>query len=301
MNTDDIQQRIDEIETLMNQSGFWSDSIAAQKVASEYSLLQKKLSSMAAGIMPGSEYSDHPVIMTIMSGAGGDDSEDFTRMLYEMYQSFCVRRGCSCSLMRSNQNDHGGYRSLSFRVLGDAAFDVLRLESGVHRLIRISPFNSKGKRQTSFCMVEVVPEIVSDADTPIPKDDLEIQFARSGGPGGQNVNKRETAVRVTHVPSGISVHADGERTQEANREQAMTILRGKLAVLRIAQAASELSEHQISKTVENEWGSQIRTYTLHPYRLVKDHRSGIETSNIDAVLHDGMIEQFTESLHTSSH
>jgi len=234
--------------------------------------------------------------VTIMSGAGGDDSEDFTRMLYYMYQAFCNSHQLSYKLTKSNQNPNGGYRSLVFRVEGDNAFDLLRYESGVHRLIRISPFNAKGKRQTSFCMVEVVPEIVSDADIELKKDDLEIQFTKSGGPGGQNVNKRETAVRIVHKPSGIAVHVDGERTQEANREEAMTMLRGKLAVLELQKVSDEIGQHQIDKSIENEWGSQIRTYTLNPYKLVKDHRTGVETTNTDAVLKSGDILAFTESL-----
>jgi len=298
MNITDIQSRIAEIENEMNDSSFWSDAVLSQKIMAEYSSLQKRHDKLLSG-EADVPYSGYPAIVTIMSGAGGDDSEDFTRMLYAMYQAYCSRSGYSCSLVRSTPNDQGGYRSLSFRVVGDDAFDKLRFESGVHRLIRISPFNAKGKRQTSFCMVEVVPEIVNDSDIEIKKDDIEIQFARSSGPGGQNVNKRETSVRITHLPTGFAVHVDGERTQEANRETAMALLRGKLAVLELGRVTDELGAHQISKTTENEWGSQIRTYTLNPYKLVKDHRTGVETTNVDAVLNSGEIEQFTILLHTS--
>jgi peptide chain release factor 2 len=292
---DDIQSRIDAIEISMSQPGFWSDQSSASKIMSEYSVLQKRRdrlnSGESEGVFPG-----YPVIMSIMSGAGGDDSEDFTRMLFEMYSSYCSSKGYVCTMVRSNQNDMGGYRSLTIRVEGDDAFEMLRFESGVHRLIRLSPFNAKSKRQTSFCMVEAIPDIVSDSDVDLKKDDLDIQFAKSGGAGGQNVNKRETSVRITHVPTGLTVHADSHRTQEANRDQAMTLLRGKLAVLRLNELSDKLDSHKVSKTVENEWGSQIRTYTLQPYRLVKDHRTGIECSNCDSVLNDGDIEQFTSPL-----
>ena len=291
----DIETRISQIEEEMCGADFWVDQSRSSKVMTEYSSLQKRLARLISG-EPDVVFGGYAVFLSIMSGAGGDDSEDFSRMLYEMYCKYCEGKGYSHELVRSSENDMGGYRSLTMKIDGVDAFDMLRFESGVHRLIRLSPFNAKGKRQTSFCMVEVIPDITNDNDVDLKKDDLDIQFTKSGGPGGQNVNKRETAVRITHVPTGISVHADSQRTQEANRDQAMTLLRGKLALARLEQLSNAIDSHKISKTVENEWGSQIRTYTLQPYRLVKDHRTGIETSDCDSVLLEGNIELFTKPL-----
>jgi peptide chain release factor 2 len=197
--------------------------------------------------------------------------------------------------LHKNENDHGGYRNLTFEVEGKGAYGRLKNESGVHRLVRISPFNAKKLRHTSFSMVEVIPKFSKTEDLAIPEDELSIEFQKSSGPGGQNVNKRETAVRIVHLPTKLSVHVDSERSQQQNKEKALDILRGKLYKRKEDERKSAESGMYISKTTEIEWGNQIRSYVLHPYKMVKDHRTGVETSKVDAVLEDGEIDEFIEA------
>ena len=199
-------------------------------------------------------------------------------------------------MIDEHKNDHGGYRNISFEIEGKGAYGTLKNEGGVHRLVRISPFNAKKLRHTSFSLVEVLPKFskLEERDVVLSPEDLKIEFARSGGPGGQNVNKRETAVRIVHIPTNISVSVRTERSQEQNREQAMAILRAKIFKKAEAEKKSVEETLKSTKNTEIEWGSQIRSYVLHPYKMVKDHRTEIETSNIDAVL-NGDLDIFIEA------
>jgi len=279
-----ITEKIKELEEAMANPDFWNDKDKAQAGVRELNDLKAKKQN-AEAIDRGD------AIMTLLSGAGGDDAEDFSRILLEMYLKFIGKKKWSYSLIHENKNDRGGYRNITIEINGRGVYGTLKNESGVHRLVRISPFSSKSMRHTSFSMVEVLPKVPKTIAVEIPPADLKIEFAKAGGPGGQNVNKRETAVRIVHIPTNIAVHATGERSQAQNREKAMEILKAKLFKKAEEERKNLKESMQISKTTEIEWGNQIRSYVLHPYKMVKDHRTGRETSNVEAVL-AGDIDDF---------
>jgi len=289
MDEEKIKEEINQLEVEMSSIDFWQDKVRAQ-------LVIKKISELKNKLLGSKKYDKGNCILSILSGAGGDDAEDFSAMLFRMYTKYFSKVGFSYSVISENKNSLGGYRNISIEVVGKNAYGTLKNESGVHRLIRQSPFNAKSLRQTSFSLVEVIPEFEKDdKEIEISDDDLKIEYSKSGGPGGQNVNKRETAVRVIHLPTNTSIHVTSERSQEQNKEKALEMLKGKLYLIREKEKQRQKDGFAISKTTEIEWGNQIRTYTLHPYKMIKDHRTGVEIHNTDDVLLDGELSLFIEA------
>lgn len=271
-----VTNEINDIETQMSNGDFWNDKEKANTVLQKYQELKKEI-----GLI-NNRFNGNAVI-TIYAGAGGDDAEDWTRILIDMYLAFLNKK--SLAVMKlDEQLTKNGYRSISYEVTGNGAYGLLQNETGVHRLVRLSPFNSKHTRETSFALVDVIPFTENNTLGEISPKDLEITFTKAGGPGGQNVNKRETAVRINHIPTGLNVCISTERSQEMNRAKAMTMLINKLEILTEKTNTNSINELSLAGKIDNEWGNHIRTYVMHPYKQVKDLRSGIETSDIDGVL-----------------
>ncbi len=285
---ENLDEEIKSLEALMNEVSFWNDKEKAQATIKRLKELKDKKDGVGALDKGGA-------IMSILAGAGGDDSEDFVRMLLEMYEAYLATKGFSYTYLSTSTNDHGGYRNLTIEISGKNVYGTLKNESGVHRLVRISPFNAQSKRQTSFALVEVLPIIPPAEMKPFSPDEIRIETSKAGGPGGQNVNKRETAVRVIHIATNISVHVATERQQEQNRQKAFEVLQSKLFKLEEEKHKAEIEGRQISKTTEIEWGNQIRSYVLHPYKMVKDHRTEFETSDVEGVLTKGNLDGFIEA------
>ena len=285
MGKEEIHKKLKEIEKLMADESFWTNKEKAKSVVEEYNKL-KTLEN---------KKEEYPAVISIISGVGGLDAEDFTKMLAHMYRKYCEGEGFDVYIIDQHETPTGGLKNISLEIANKKAYELLKNETGVHRLVRVSPFNSKNQRHTSFALVDVTPKLPPIKELEIPESDLEVEFMSAGGPGGQNVNKRETAARVKHIPSGISVRVDESRSQLQNREKALEILTGKLFSMMKKQRVEAVRDMSFDKTQGIEWGNQIRSYVLHPYKLVKDLRVDYEESDVDGVL-DGNLSGFITAL-----
>ena len=285
-----LSQAYDDIMTLIEIGNEENDTSMVEEVRNELDSFTVDIEEIRLQTLLTGEYDANNAIMRINAGAGGTESCDWAGMLYRMYSHWADKKGFTIELLDQQDGDEAGIKSVDFQVNGENAYGYLRSEQGVHRLVRISPFNAQGKRQTSFVSVDVVPELQGDAGIEINPDDLRIDTYRSSGAGGQHINKTSSAIRITHLPTGIVVQCQNERSQFQNKDKAMEMLRGKLLVLKQAEEEAKMKGIQGDlKSIA--WGSQIRSYFLQPYQLVKDLRTGEETGNADAVL-DGDIDRF---------
>jgi len=288
MEKRDLKKELEILEKEMLKVDFWQDKNRAQ-------LVIRQIEEVKGAIEGKGKYDKRNAVMTIFSGAGGADAEDFSRILFQMYEKFSENQGWKTYLLHKNENEHKGFRNITFEIQGKNAYGKLKTESGVHRLVRLSPFNANQKRHTSFSMVEVIPKFEKLGEVEIDERDLKVEFSRSSGPGGQNVNKRDTAVRIVHLPTNIAVHIESERSQIQNKEKALNILEAKL-FKKIEEARLKNEDNaKISKTTNIEWGNQIRSYVFHPYQMIKDHRTGIEVRDINKVIEDGELDLFLSS------
>ena len=269
------------------------DEDTVNEVIQEIRSIEKEVESYRVELLLSGEYDRNNAILNLHAGVGGADANDWTEMLLRMYTRWCDKKGYKVETLDLLEGDEAGIKSVTLKVKGEFAYGYLKAEKGVHRLVRISPFNANGKRQTSFASVEVLPELTKDQDIDIRPEDLKIDTYRASGAGGQHVNKTESAIRITHLPTGIVVQCQNERSQFANKDTAMAMLKSKLIELK-ERAHKEKIEDLTGELKDMGWGSQIRSYVFHPYNMVKDHRTNEETSNLNAVM-NGEIDQFIVS------
>lgn len=283
---------VDDVEVL-HELMEEDDNEVAEEIISEIKDIEKKIYEYKIEILLSGEYDQNDAIMTLHVGVGGTDANDWTEMLLRMYTRWCEKKGYKTEIIDLLEGEEAGIKSVTMKINGNNAYGYLKAEKGIHRLVRISPYNANGKRQTSFASVEVLPQLTKDQDIDIRPEDLRIDTYRASGAGGQHINKTESAVRITHIPTGIVVQCQNERSQFSNKDTAMEMLKSKLIELK-ERAHKEKIEDLTGELKDMGWGSQIRSYVFHPYSLVKDHRTNVETSNVNAVM-DGDIDLFINS------
>ena len=292
---DEQSESLDELLAMALDEG---DDSLLDTFNEEFETITRTLDDLEFKLVLAGEYDERNAIIGLHAGAGGVESQDWVRMLMRMYLRWAERRGFEGEVLDLSPGDEGGVKSAVVQINGDYAYGYLRAERGVHRLVRLSPFDGDHARHTSFALVEALPEAQEGVDVTIDPDDLKIDVFRAGGHGGQSVQKNSTAVRLTHLPSGIRVSCQNERSQHQNKEIAMRILTARLVERERQRRAEEMAKIK-GEHISPEWGNQIRSYVLHPYRMVKDHRTGWETSDSDAVL-DGQIDPFVKAYLTST-
>jgi peptide chain release factor 2 len=284
----------EESEIMFNLAMEESDSSVIEEVSSQLQNIRDKIKKVSLDLMLDGEDDQNNAIVSINAGAGGTEAQDWAEILFRMYARWVERKGFKFNLIDFQPGDEAGIKSVTFMAEGEYAYGYLKTEKGVHRLVRISPFNANGKRHTSFASVFVYPELDNEIAIDVDEKDLRVDVFRASGAGGQHVNKTSSAVRITHMPSGIVVQCQQERSQHRNKEMAMTVLKSRLYQLEKQKQDDKLQEMHDGKE-EIAWGSQIRSYVLHPYQMIKDHRINLETGNVSSVL-DGAIDPFIEGV-----
>ncbi len=285
-----VKIKFDDMQTIIELLEMGDDAEMLSELEEKYNAFLNDMEDLTITTLLSGKYDTSNAIVTLHSGAGGTEACDWNEMLLRMYLRWCEKSGFKVEILDQLDGDEAGIKSVTFRVIGDNAFGYLKCEKGVHRLVRISPFDSNKRRHTSFASCDVLPEIEDDIDVVIKDEDLRIDTYRSGGAGGQHVNTTDSAIRITHIPTGTVVQCQNERSQIQNREMCMKVLRAKLYELEIEKQKANIKDIQ-GDLNEIGWGSQIRSYVFHPYNLVKDHRTGEEAGNINAVM-DGDITKF---------
>ena len=285
-----LKEQYEEVELLLEMGYEENDPAVIPEIEETLASFKEAFEAIRIKTLLSGEYDGNAAIVTLHAGAGGTESCDWASMLYRMYSRWVDKKGFSMEVLDYLDGDEAGIKSVTFQVNGTNAFGYLKSERGVHRLVRISPFNAAGKRQTSFVSCDVMPDIEEDLDVEIRDEDIRIDTYRSSGAGGQHINKTSSAIRITHYPTGIVVQCQNERSQHMNKDKAMQMLKAKLYMLKQQENAEKASGIR-GEVKEIGWGNQIRSYVMQPYTMVKDHRTGAETGNVDSVM-DGNIDLF---------
>lgn len=285
-----LNKKMEDLEVMIEMCGEYEDESLIIEIKEGFVDLNSEVENYRIEILLSGEYDRNNAILMLHSGAGGTDAQDWTEMLLRMYTRWADKKGYSIETLDLISGDEAGLKSVTLKINGNFAYGYLKAEKGIHRLVRISPFNANGKRQTSFASLEVLPELTESQDIDIKPEDLKIDTYKASGAGGQYVNKTESAIRITHIPTGIVVQCQNERSQLSNREAAMKMLKSKLIELK-ERAHKEKIEDLAGVQKDIGWGSQIRSYVFQPYTMVKDHRTGAETGDINSVM-DGEIDVY---------
>nr|WP_315078332.1 peptide chain release factor 2 [uncultured Clostridium sp.] len=292
-----VQSKLEDIEVLKEMMDD-DDEESAVEIINNIREIEEEIDNYNMEILLSGEYDKNNAILTLHVGVGGTDANDWTEMLLRMYTRWCEKKNYKVEMIDLLEGDEAGIKSVTLKVIGEYAYGYLKAEKGIHRLVRISPFNANGKRQTSFASMEVLPELTKEQDIDIRSEDIKIDTYRASGAGGQHINKTDSAVRITHLPTGVVVQCQNERSQFSNKDTAMGMLKAKLIELK-ERAHKEKIEDLTGELKDMGWGSQIRSYVFHPYNLVKDHRTNVEVSNVTAVM-DGDLDLFINSYLKSS-